>query len=169
MNWLCFFPGTRQFPLLVHQLACCLNKKNWTSRFGKAVRFLLMGGYYSGVLLSVITRKVQIDEKVQLGRNLCLPRRGVVIIGADRIGDNCIIGENVTIGWGFGSGREADRPVLGKNITIEDNSLIYGKIRVGDGTLIREGTILSKSVPDHCIVQGNPGRVVKRDYRISEC
>ena len=33
---------------------------------------------------------------------------------------------------------------------------------IGNGVIIKESTVLTKSVPDYCIVQGNPGRIVKK-------
>lgn len=158
-----FIPGSRHFPLQVHRFVCWVNRV-WPAERCLLIRLGLMGLYHLGAQISVVTRKIQIEENTLLGENICLSPRGRLIIGAEELGHNCVIGDAVTIGWGFGAGREMGRPVIGDNVLIESNSLIYGNIRVGNGTIIREGTILSKSVPDRCVVQGNPGRVVTRNH-----
>jgi serine O-acetyltransferase len=42
--------------------------------------------------------------------------------------------------------------------------VVTGEIRIGDGVTIASGTILSRSVPDHSLVAGNPGRVALAAY-----
>jgi acetyltransferase-like isoleucine patch superfamily enzyme len=43
-------------------------------------------------------------------------------------------------------------------------SIIYGNIKVGDGVTILPNTVLTKSVSDGVIVQGNPARVIRRCF-----
>lgn len=55
-------------------------------------------------------------------------------------------------------------PQIGDNVWIGPGAVITGAITVGDGATISAGTVLSKDVPAACLVAGNPGRVVARDY-----
>jgi len=49
-------------------------------------------------------------------------------------------------------------------VWIGPGSTITGDITIGNDVTISAGTVLSKSVPDGCLVAGNPGRVIQRDY-----
>lgn len=38
-----------------------------------------------------------------------------------------------------------------------------GNIRVGNNVVIGAGAVVTKNVPDNCIVVGNPARIIRRD------
>lgn len=107
-------------------------------------------------------RGIEIDTQAAIGKGFYIGHSGGIHIGPIRIGENCSIGHNVTIGIG-GRGEERGLPELGSQIWIGALSVIFGKISIGDHTTILPGTILSKSVPDHVTVAGNPGRVILRE------
>ena len=46
---------------------------------------------------------------------------------------------------------------------INVNSCVFGKIKIGNNVVIGAGTVLKKSVPDNCVVIGNPARIIKKD------
>ena len=102
--------------------------------------------------------KSEILSTADIAPGFCLAGKGGVTLGARKIGRGCTIYENVTIG------RDHLRniPELGDFVTVGPNSVIYGGIKIGNGVIIKESTVLTKSVPDYCIVQGNPGRIVKK-------
>ncbi len=50
---------------------------------------------------------------------------------------------------------------IGKNCFIGGNSMILPGVRIGDQCIVAAGAIVTKSVPSHCIVAGNPAKVVK--------
>jgi serine O-acetyltransferase len=105
---------------------------------------------------------IDIDRQASIGKGFYIGHPGGIHIGPIRIGDNCNIGHNVTIGIG-GRGEERGLPEIGNQIWIGALSVIFGKISIGDHSTILPGTILSKSVPDHVTVAGNPGRVIIRE------
>ena len=102
--------------------------------------------------------KTEITLPTEIEPGLFISNKGNVIIGAKRIGKMCVIQENVTIGT---NPLTKGKATIGGNVWIGANSIITGAITIGNGTTIREGTVLSKSVPAHSVVQGNPARVVK--------
>jgi serine O-acetyltransferase len=105
---------------------------------------------------------IDIDTQASIGKGFYVGHPGGIHIGPIRIGENCNIGHNVTIGIG-GRGEERGLPEIGNQIWIGALSVIFGKISIGDHSTILPGTILSKSVPDHVTVAGNPGRVIMRE------
>lgn len=105
----------------------------------------------------------EINNRAQIGPGLLLMHRYGVIIGPVTIGKNCVIHQGVTIGQRVAGGDQGV-PKIGDNVWIGPGAIITGAISVGDGATISAGTVLSKDVPPGCLVAGNPGRVVARDY-----
>jgi len=107
----------------------------------------------------VIFMKTQFSWWPAIGPGLYLSNRGGIIIGARRIGANCVIHHNVTVGID----RDRQRPEIGSRVWIGPDTVIYGNVKIGDGVVVRGSTVLGKSIPDRCLVEGNPGRIVKRN------
>jgi serine O-acetyltransferase len=104
-----------------------------------------------------------ISHHARIGPGMLLMHRHGVIIGPAVIGKNCVIHQNVTIGQRVAGGDQGI-PTIGDNVWIGPGAVLTGTITIGDGVTISAGTILSKDVPPRCLVAGNPGRVVTRDY-----
>ena len=122
-------------------------------------KYLLKFIYYLGRYLSVILLKILISKSSVIGPGLYLSNKGHIIMGVRKMGKGCTIHNNITIGMG----KEKICPEVGDNVIIESDSIIYGQITIGSGTQIMGGSVLSKSVPERCIVKGNPARLIKRN------
>jgi serine O-acetyltransferase len=70
---------------------------------------------------------------------------GVVVGGNVKIGRGCQIHQNVTIG----NKGKGNTPILGKNVKIYANSVIIGKINIGDNVIIGASTFVNKDVPSN--------------------
>lgn len=114
--------------------------------------------------LMVILFKVQIHENSIIGPGLFLSPKGNIIIGAKKIGSNCTIHNNVTIGMSIGLKQTNDTPVIGDNVIIGENSLIYGNIIIGSNTTILRSAVLSRSVPEGALVGGNPAQILNSNH-----
>ncbi|HDO23476.1 MAG TPA: cysteine--tRNA ligase, partial [Nitrospirae bacterium] len=91
---------------------------------------------------------------------------GVVIGETTEIGRNCLLYQGVTLG---GTGKEKGKrhPTLGDSVVVGAGAKVLGAIRIGDYVKIGANAVVLKSVPDHSIVVGVPGRVIKKKvYRI---
>lgn len=106
-------------------------------------------------------RGIMIDYSANIGKGFFVGHSGGILIGPIKIGENCSIAHNVTIGIG-GRGTDRGLPEIGNNVWIGTLSVIFGKIKVGDNTTILSGTILSKTIPNNVTVGGNPGRIIMR-------
>jgi acetyltransferase-like isoleucine patch superfamily enzyme len=50
---------------------------------------------------------------------------------------------------------------IGKNCFIGGRSIIMPGVQIGDSCIVGAGSVVTKSVPDNCIVAGNPARVLR--------
>jgi cysteinyl-tRNA synthetase len=86
---------------------------------------------------------------------------GVVIGETAEIGEDCLLYQGVTLG---GTGKEKGKrhPTLGRSVVVGTGAKVLGAITVGDYVKIGANSVVLKSVPDHSIVVGVPGRVIKK-------
>jgi len=88
---------------------------------------------------------------------------GVVISKSAVIGKKCIIYQNVTIGDGkLNPQTNRTAPVIGDNVVVYANAVVIGGITVGDNAIIGAGSVVIDSVPENCIVAGNPAKIIKK-------
>ena len=100
----------------------------------------------------------------EIGPGLFLQHGFATIIAAKRIGRNCWINQQVTIGY-----TESGNPDIGDDVTICAGALVLGGIKIGDRAIIGAGAVVVKSVPPDCTVVGNPASIIKRDgVRVTE-
>jgi acetyltransferase-like isoleucine patch superfamily enzyme len=59
-------------------------------------------------------------------------------------------------------------PNIGRNVWIGANCVIYGAITIGDGVTLLPNTVLTKSIPAGVVMQGNPARLVLRNFDNTE-
>ena len=54
-------------------------------------------------------------------------------------------------------------PIIGDNVTLGANVVIIGDITIGNNVMVEVGSIVAKSVPDNCILVGNPARILRQN------
>lgn len=80
-------------------------------------------------------------------------------LNAERIGRNFYCLQLVTLG----NDREGRRPVIGDDVSIYTGATVFGGITIGQRVTIGAGAVVRHSVPDDCMVVGNPARIVRRN------
>lgn len=96
--------------------------------------------------------------KIGKGTRFAYGGIGVVVHKRTIIGENSLIGTNVTIG---GRSGYYEVPVIGNNVYIATGAKVLGPITVGSNVTIGANAVVIKNVPDNCIVAGVPAKVVK--------
>ena len=78
---------------------------------------------------------------------------------AKSVGKSFWINQNVTIGARDASGY----PTIGDNVYVFTGAIVLGNITIGNNVKIGAGSVVVKSVPDNCVVIGNPARIIRKD------
>lgn len=97
-------------------------------------------------------------SKHNIGPGLIIHHGHSSRIGPRKAGKNLQVWQNVTIGKNKSGGKQ---PIIGNNVKIMTNSIVFGDITIGNNVVIAAGTVVFKNVPDNCVVVGNPARIVK--------
>lgn len=103
-----------------------------------------------------------ISKEAQIGEGFFLYHLGTVIIGPIKIGKNCTVSHNVTIGRSYKGGIEG-RPTIDDNVWIGTGAVIVGPINIGKNVLIAPNSFVNFDVPANSLVIGNPGKVIEKN------
>ncbi len=97
---------------------------------------------------------------VDIGPGLFIQHGFATVVAARRMGANCWINQQVTIG--FDTDSDGGAPVLEDNVTVYAGAKIIGGIVVGANAVIGANAVVVKNVPPDCTVVGVPARIVRR-------
>jgi serine O-acetyltransferase len=137
---------------------------SWLRRAGRPRLLYLPMRVVYAVLhqLCIVLWGIHIDVNAQIAGGLYIGHFGGVVIGPARMGFDCSIAHNVTIG------RRADGgpgvPRLGDRVWVGTGSVIFGNLTIGDGVTIGPLTTVARNLPPRALVLGNPMRVLRREY-----
>jgi len=105
----------------------------------------------------------QIPSTVEIGEGFYIGHFGTIVInGKSKIGKNCNIAHNVTIGQ-TNRGKYKGTPVIGDNVWMGTGSVIVGGISIGSNVLIAPNSFVNIDVPDKSLVIGNPCKIVPKE------
>jgi serine O-acetyltransferase len=110
-----------------------------------------------------ITTGISIPASAQIGPSFYIGHFGGVFLNAKAIlGANCNVSQGVTIGV---SGQDEKRgvPVLGNNIYIGANSVLVGKITIGDNVLIGACSLVTIDAPENSVLLGVPAKIISQN------
>jgi serine O-acetyltransferase len=103
---------------------------------------------------------------IQTAWNFALPRHftiahfGGITFFPQECGRDCYLRQGVTVG---NASRDPNKrhPKIGNNVTFGANAIVIGDIEIGDNVIIAAGAVVTKSVPDNCVVAGVPATIIK--------
>lgn len=117
---------------------------------------------------------VEIQRNARIGRRCKISSHSFVCEGVD-IEDECFVGHHVVFvndrypaavneaGELQGaSDWEVVATRVGRRASIGSGAVILCGVTIGEGALVGAGSVVTKDVPPHTIVAGNPARVLRR-------
>ncbi len=132
-------------------------------RYGRAIVTPLRPVYW---ILSICVRKaygIDLDQSADIAPGLCIVHFGGIEVRNCRIGSGCIIHQQAKL-VGL-SETSSGGLVIGEGVYIGPHAQICADIYIGDGATIGAGAVVTQDIPPHCLVLGNPGRIIsQRDY-----
>lgn len=103
-----------------------------------------------------------------IGPGLYLQHAISTSVGAEKIGANAWINQQVTIGVRIGKDGTMDRPVLEDGVTVCVGAIVIGDVRLGRGAVVGAGAVVTHDVPEGMVAVGPsaevraPGREASR-------
>lgn len=161
-GWLRRCAAIARYPILwtlaIHRVAHWYRIKRGRNS-GAALRFLIAPTLSVLSWIARIATKTDILATVEIEPGVALSEKGYIILGARRIGRGTCIGERVTIGMSLATGGV---PEIGRDVQIGCDTVIYGAITIGDGVVVKPGSVVTRTVPPGITVEGNPARMADR-------
>ena len=123
------------------------------------------------VVLRHKMRGCDIGENCRISKSAIIDRahpKGV------HIGDNTrVLIEAMILAHDYSRGLLDNRSMwldtyIGKNCVIGGRSMIMPGVKIGDHVYVGGGSIVTRDIPDHCLVAGNPARIIRRGTVISD-
>jgi serine acetyltransferase len=130
--------------------------EGWTGRT-LGLRLLLAFGRWPVAMLA----KSDVAAATEIGAGVYLSDLGQLILGPQRIGSGTVIHDRVTIGM---RASELETPIIGRNVWIGPDCVIYGSITIGDGATVLPGSVVSMNVRPGAVVGGNPATLLHHCY-----
>lgn len=137
-----------QYPMFLRKL-CEIYVLRTNRRYGAGIYTSKAGG-------------VQFDGMPILPHDLC----GIFIASTAKIGKNCTILQQVTIG-GNPSSYDGTAPVsqaatIGDDVIIAAGAKIIGNVKIGSHVRIGANAVVLQDIPDGCTAVGIPARIVEK-------
>lgn len=105
----------------------------------------------------------QIPSSTEIGEGFYIGHWGTIVINEKaKIGKNCNITHNVTIGQ-TNRGRLKGCPTIGDNVWIGTGTTIVGNINIGSNVLIAPNTYVNVNIPSNSLVLGTPCKIINKD------
>ena len=92
----------------------------------------------------------------EIGGGLFIQHGFATIVSAKRIGNNCHINQQVTLGY---KGEHA--PIIKDNVKILCGAKVLGNITMENNTVAGANAVVVKNVPENAVVGGVPAKIIK--------
>lgn len=91
-----------------------------------------------------------------IGGGLYIQHGFSTIVNAKKIGENCTIFQQVTIGY-----KGTEQPILEDNVSVTCGAKVLGGITMHNNSIAGANAVVVKDVPENAIVGGVPAKIIK--------
>lgn len=134
---------------------CCQDKAGLTHRIAKAVWQIYQYENNSSIAWNA-----------EFSSEPCFPHgmKSIFISGEAKIGRNCVIFQQVTIGSNtLSDSKGSGAPVIGDNVYIGCGAKIIGSVRIGNNVRIGANAVVYKDVSENSVVVVPEQRVIQKN------
>ncbi len=139
----------------------CMRHCEWHLNNAHKVLHKLLSHYYSFKLSRLGAKYLISIQPNTCGYGLRLMHLcggGGVLLNIEKAGNYCGFNAGVLIG---NNGSQDNRPTLGDYVAFGPGAKAFGKINIGSNVFVASNAVVTKDVPDNCIVGGIPAKIIK--------
>jgi serine O-acetyltransferase len=108
---------------------------------------------------------VELSNRAEIGAGLFISHANGIVIHMDaKIGKNCNLGHQVTIGMGLRDRQGS--PKVGDQVFFAPGAKVFGSIKIGNNVAIGANAVVFQDLPDNAVAVGIPARIAS--YRGSQ-
>ena len=148
--------------------------KDWNDIYNTTARLVMKKDSIiemNGKFVSYSGTNITVEENaiLRLGESFINKNSSINCFKEIDIGNDCVISENVIIRDSDNHKLIRDEYEKEKKILIEDhvwigiNAVILKGVHIGKGAVIAAGSVVTKDVPENCLVGGVPARIIKEN------
>ena len=104
---------------------------------------------------------IQTAWTLNLPEDFVISHFGGITFFPQKCGKHIYLRQGVTVGSN-GHGGMATHPILGDYVTFGANAVVVGGITIGNNVIIGANAVVTKDVPDNCVVAGVPAKIIKK-------
>lgn len=104
---------------------------------------------------------IQTAWTLNLPEDFVIAHFGGITFFPRECGKHIYLRQGVTEGSN-GHGGMDTHPAIGDNVTFGANAIVVGGIRIGNNVIIGAGSVVTKDVPDNCVVAGVPAKIIRQ-------
>ena len=112
------------------------------------------------LIFLIYNSSIPFEAEIGKGTRFAYSGIGVVLHKRTKIGKNCNIGTNVTIG---GRSGHHEVPSIGDGVYLATGSKVLGPIKIGENSIVGANSVVIKDVPKNSVVAGVPAKVIRNN------
>lgn len=113
-------------------------------------------------LLIFLIYNSKIPYTAQIGKNTFFAYGGIGVV----LHANCVIGDNVLIGCqvtlGGGNRHYPGVPIIKDNVMIKKGAIVYGGVTIEKNSIIGANSVVNKPVPENSVYAGVPAKLIRK-------